>query len=216
MATSPIELPTNFPCRARKFQIITKQEITPSGSGFVQTVNRSEPFWVAEYETPPLNASRYNDVISFLDQLDGSKGTFLAYDPRKPMPYAYSSMAVGSNPWHRAGLAPRFLTVNYSTGVVTMDRLATGAIITKGDLISITVGNKRYLHRTRVGATANASGLASITVYPSPVYTLAASTDIRYQKAVAEMKVLGGYSEQDSVDSLPVISFKAAQFIDRT
>lgn len=217
---SPLAVPLEFPqlmgFSSRRFQIGNFQQITPGGRGFLQTIERSRPWWVAEYETPPLSPDRYNEVTAFLDELQGSMETFLAYDPRRPMPYAYRNLSVSSDPWVQVGqVAPRATAANYAASTLTLDRMANGAVITKGDYISFLVGYVWYLFRA-TETVAAAANTATVKVKPRPFGITGLPVNIRYRRACAQMKILGGYTEQDSVDSFPAVSFKAVQFLDRS
>lgn len=217
MATNPVELPVPFPVRAKVFNLMNKQQITPAGSGFIQTITRGTPFWYAEYETPPLADNRYNNMIAFLDSLDGSVGTFLAYDPRRPMPWAYRTSPLTATPWTQPGqTAPRVTAVDYANSIVSMDRLAVGAILTKGDYFSVKVGNIWHLHRIVGNYTTVSTTQANIVVRPRPIFAATSLPAVRYVKACCEMKLSVPYEEDDDVDTFPILRFKGVQFRDRT
>lgn len=212
-----IEIPTTVGFRSRNFDIGRQQQMTPSGSGFIQTIDRTSPAWFATYRTPPLAGQIYNDAISFLDKLEGSIGTFMGYDPRRVMPFAYRNLPVGSNPWLRPGqTAVRVVAQDYAASTLNLDRLATGAIVTNGDLISFLVGNIWYLFRATETKAADAGGLVTgLHVKPRPNIVGLTTAEVRYQKAACEMKIIGKIKETDSVDSFPVLEFNAAQFVNR-
>ena len=216
MAVTYVEVPSPFPIRSKTFNLRPKQQVTPVGSGFIQTIDRTTPYWVAEYTTPPLSGDRYNALMAWLESLDGASQPFLAFDPRRPMPYAHKFQTVGSNPWHRAGSNPRAVDCDYAASTIDLDTMATGAVVTASDYISLLDGNKWRLFRVTTGGVADASGLLTVTVKPRPLMSFGAAIDIRYQRACAAMKLVGNYEETDDVSSLPVISFQATQFIDRT
>lgn len=209
-----IEMP-NF-IRSRKFDLLHAQQLSPSGEfGFIQTMRRTSPFWMAEYTTGPLTETQWQEWTYFFDQLEGSMYTFLAYDPRRPMPYFYRTQPLGNDPWTQAGqVAPRVTAQDFTNSTLTLDRLATGALISRGDYISVKVGNIWYLFRSQTQLTVVGSG-ATISVKPRPQIMSLVASDIRYRRASCEMKMLGRPEEEDTVDSLPSYRFRAGQYTAR-
>lgn len=209
---SAFEIPSLVGFQSKKFNLGHAQQITPSGTqGFVQTINRTAPFWTAEYQTPPLDGDTYNEAISFLEGLEGSMNTFLAYDPRRIMPYAYRNASLASNPWG----TPNVQTVDYANSTILMQAFTAGAVITKGDYISFQADGIWYLYRSLQTYTVLVSGIAQVTVKPRPIPFTEANPVIRYKKACAEMKLVGDFEEEDDVSSLPILKFRAGQFINR-
>jgi hypothetical protein len=195
----PLEIPPEMGFTSRVFDIGHAQTLSPGGKGFLQTVQRATPMWFAEYKTAPLRAS------------------FLAYDPRRPMPRAYQHLPTTADPWTATGeVAPRVIDSDYVTSALLLDRMEPGAIVSAGDYISFELGLKRYLYRVTTGYVANGGGFAHVFVKPRPFHVLVGTPEIRYRKAVAQMKIIGGYKEEDNVNTLPSFSFKASQFIDQS
>lgn len=214
---APLEMPPEFAVNSVTFQIGHQQQISPGGKGFLQTIQRSTPMWFAEFRSVPLRDDRYDKVIEFLEKLEGSTESFLAFDPRRVMPRAYQHLPTTSDPWTLAGWpAPRVVGQDVVQGHLSIDRLEANIVITSGDYISFLVGKKWYLFRSI--ETKVVSGFTDLKVRPRiPVEpNLSSFPALRYRRAVAQMKMLGGYKEEDSVDSKPVISFRATQFLDRT
>lgn len=197
------------------FQITRKQQITASGAGAVQVIDRARPFWRAEFSSPPLMGDAYNNVMAFLDQLEGAANSFLCYDPRRIMPYAYANTPVTNDPWTQTGqTAPRITSADYTNSQITLDRLQTGAIITKGDYISFFDGLAYYLYRSTQTIVVTSSHSVVLSVQPRPL-SIATAYNITYRKAPAEMKIVGGITESGAVDSPTTVSFKAFQFTNK-
>lgn len=215
-----IEIPSLVGFQSKTFNLDRRQQVTPVGSGYIQTINRSTPFWVAQYKTPPLAGDSYNEAITFFESLEGSTYTFLGFDPRRTMPYAYRMFPVTANPWLGSGQSeltgPRITGQDYTNGTINLDRMAVGAIITKGDYISVQVNSIWYLFRSVQTVTVQAGGTVSnLVVKPRPAIANFSTAVIRYKKACCEMKMLGGYQETDDVTTFPQFQFSAAQFINR-
>ena len=210
-----IEIPSLIGFNSKVFRPAYAQQTSAIGTqGFVQTIDRTRPFWIAQYTTPGLTRERENEMLAFLDHLSGSTNTFLAYDPRRQMPYAYQNMPVGSYPWGVVNV----VGYDYANSTLDLDNLNVGAVITKGDYISFQYNLAWYLFRSLETLTVDGSKAATVEVHPRPdVPGLSPGTAvaIRYQKAVCEMKQVGDPDISDSVDSLPVYKIQASQFTNR-
>lgn len=211
-------MPSTLGFNSKVFTLHSTQQITPSGRGYIQTLERTTPVWMAEYQTPGLVDGAYDDANAFLMSLDQSMNTFLAWDPRRVMPRAYQHMQLTADPWTRAGwAAPEVDAFDYEFSTLSLQGLVTGAIISPSDYISFFYDGIWYLFRTISGAVGSATGRASVEVRPRPylpnTFTSAA---VRYRKACCEMKMLGGYAEKDTVEENPSFSFKAVQFLNRS
>ena len=208
-----LEIPSLVGFNSKVFDIGHYQSMNPTGNtGFIQTLNRSSPTWFAEYGTPGLIGERYNETRSFLDLLEGSMNPFLGFDPRRPMPYAYRTLSTSATPW---GTAPKITAQDYANSLITIADTTVGAVITKGDYISVQVNNIWYLFRVQENWVSLGTPF-SIVVKPRPnIAGLVGNEPIRYRKACIEMKMIGGVEESDSVDDLPAFRFRAAQFTRR-
>lgn len=213
MATA-YEMPLHI--RTRKFDLDYVQQLSPSGNqGFIQTLNRGQPFWRGEFATAPLTEPHWQDMTYFKDMLEGSMNTFLAYDPRRPMPYAYNTQPTTNDPWTQTGqTAPRITAFDYSASTLSLDRLATGAVITIGDYISAQIAGIWYLFRAMQTLTV-AGNTATVLVKPRPNIVGFATTNIRYRKACCEMKVIGKFDETDSVEDKPAMTWRGVQYTAR-
>jgi hypothetical protein len=213
---TPLEFPDGLKFNSRRFELGHFQHISPGNLGFLQTFNRSRPGWVAEYTTPPLNEERYNQAIAFFDKLEGSMESFLAYDPRRVMPYAYRQYTIFDDPWTQSGqVALRVTGYNYAASTLSLDRVQIGANFTQGDYISFKVGLLWYLFRVVTTNVAVANTL-TVEVRPRPQITGTLPVNVRYRRACCQMKMLGGVKEEGSVQTNPSFSFRAVQFLDRS
>ena len=211
-----IEMPNPLMVNAKSFDLNRPQEITPSGSGFITTIDRGSPFWVAQYTTPPLTSTNEDIFQQFLDQLEGAAGTFLGFDPRRPKPRAYAS--VGGEPWVANPVTPpRIVGATYSTSLINLDRLTVGAVITRGDYISFQDGNIWRLYRATATMTADGSGLITgLAVTPRPL-AIGANRVIRLTRACAEMKMIGAPKKDDQLANMgPSFTITAVQYINRS
>lgn len=214
----PLELPTTLGFNSKVFDLNLLQQLSPSGRGYIQALDRTTPMWIAEYQTPGLRDHVYDAAISFLMRLDGSMNTFLGYDPRRPMPRAYQHMSIASDPWTGAGFdAPLVDDFDYEFSTISLSQMAPGAVITSGDYVSFKYLGIWYLFRAMSSAIADPSGGATIEVRPRPYMPdTFTSAEVRYRRACCEMKMIGRYEEKDNVEENPSFFFRAVQFINRS
>lgn len=208
-----IEIPTGVGFTSKNFDIGFAQQLTPAGTqGFIQTVNRTSPFWVAELQSNKLDRDVENEARTFFDALEGSMYTFLGWDPKRVMPYAYRTQSLASIPW---GAAPTITAQNYAASTIALGSMDDGAIVTKGDYISVQIGGIWYLFRALQTRVAASNVITDLLVKPRPQIVSFATTAIRYKKACIEMKVMGKVDWEDRVDDFASFSFRAAQFTAR-
>lgn len=216
---TPIEMPSPLPVNSKVFDLAFQEDVSPVGFGFIQTIQRAQPTWLAKYTTPALSATRDQAFQAFLDTLEGSMGIFLGYDPRRPRPYAYrqsAGYAADADPWANvSGVAPNVATADFASRILHVTGLANGAQFTRGDYIAYKRGNAWYLHRL-ISNTVVSGTSADLSVSPRPLNSTT-SVAARFIKAPAAMKVLGQVDKSDKVDDIgPTYSFSAVQFIDRS
>lgn len=211
-----IEMPPYI--ATRKFDLVYVQQLSPTGEyGFIQTLDRTAPFWLAEYTTGPLPEDRYRAWINFLDLLEGSRNTFLGYDPRRPMPYMYRTQLTTFDPWTQTGqVAPQITAFSYANSTITLGRLQNGATIYYGDYISASIGGIWYLFRSQEYVPSVTGNSVVLDVKPRPNIANFVATNIRYRMACAEMKVIGRVQEDDSgPGDFPSFAFRAGQYTAR-
>lgn len=212
---NPIEMPALFGTKDKKFQLGFRQQITPANGGFLQTIDRTTPMWWAEYATKPLFDEALNEVQAFLDQLEGSTYTFLGFDPSRIMPYAYQDLSTLSDPWTQPGqVAPRITAGSYLNSTLTLDRMASGAVISKRDYIAVYDAPAWRLFRVVSPGVANPAGQVTVGVTPRPKLTNL-NIPIRYRRPGAEMKIIGDITETSSVGQGTSFSFRAVQYIEK-
>lgn len=205
--TTPIEMPSPLKVNAVSFRLARAQQISPAGQGFLQTIERVEPYWVAEYKTPPLSRDQTRILRGFLDQLEGSLYTFLGFDPAFTIPKQYpSGSGFGT---------PTVTGVSYANSTLSIASFTVGGWLRQGDYISFQDGNPWRLYRVMADAQANGSGAMTVTVKPRPA-ALGGTRTLRLIRAAAEMKMIGQPPDDADVQEGHRISWKAVQFIDRS
>ena len=213
----PIEMPQPLPVNSKLFELSYNQNVSPAGSHFSQTIERAKPSWIAKYDTPALTPERLMPFQAFLDALEGSMNAFLAFDPRRPRPWAYRG--VGGEPWLRPGQAAVQVTAgDYANSTISLRYFADGAIISYGDYISHKIGKAWYLYRSKENRVVPSGGVVSnLKVNLRPINFSGQAYPARLVRACCAMKVVGSVSSSDNVEDVgPKYSFTAGQFIDRS
>jgi len=200
-----IEPPVVFPIREKAFRLLHKQQVTPSGSGFIQTIERTLPKWYCEFETAPIDRQSiaYGGMLQFLELLEGSLNTFLAFDPTRPKPLYYMKNG-GAPP------ASTIADIDYADSKIQLTGLAAGRL-TIGDYVSYQYGDIWRLYR----CIDEIDGDGWVRVKPRPIEHSGLPLTARLERPAAEFKMLGDYSETDSVGSFPTFKFTGFQFINR-
>lgn len=200
-------MPNPLPVNAKSFDLAFVEDLSPVAPGFIQTIERAPPMWIAKYSTPPLTPARERTFQSFLDALYGSANTFLGFDPRHPRPFTYPT----GTPWG----SPTVTSVTFGSSQIVLGGLNVGAVLGGHDYLSFQVGNEWRLYRIIVGGTANGSGALTLSVVPKP-RAITGNPAVRLVRACAAMKILGGIQKSDRLeDGGPTYSFTAVQFVDR-
>lgn len=200
-----LEPPSIFPIRTKVFRILHKQQVTASGAGFIQTIERSLPKWYCEFQTAPMDRKgvSYGAMLQWLESLEGSLGTFLAFDPTRPKPL-YNMKFGGSPP------AAQIVDIDYSSGRIQVSGLAASRL-TAGDYVSYQHGLIWRLYRCINDLQSD----GWIYVVPRPLEHSGLPITLRLERPAAEFKMLGDYVEDDTVDSQPTFKFSGFQFINR-
>jgi hypothetical protein len=161
MIYRPIEMPYPAPISSGTFELSPIQQVTPTGNsagaGYLQSIDRASPFWLAKYTTSPLSPLKYSAWLGWLDQLEGSNYSFLGVSQRNPVPLAYASQMPGaltSQPWGPGAVVtatnyadPNTVLNNIPQGSLTIYGMAYGATLNPGDMISYQSGNMWLLYR---------------------------------------------------------------------
>lgn len=145
------------------------QPMTSSGrtrGGGVFSVNRAEPYWDWTWRTQALKFDRKAELQAWWMSLRGGVYSFLAHDPRHPIPHAYDTEAEVLALPRGGGLGAfdgRFeLTAVAAYELQSVSAVAlrapAGFELSAGDYISIVQSPRRSLHRVVEAVTAGASG----------------------------------------------------------
>lgn len=155
-----------------------------------------------------LSHSQAKAAEAELSALQGSLGTFLAWDPKSKFPIADpKGLILGAT-------VPTIKTLNADNQRLSLQNLPVGYVLTKGDMLSFIYSSTSYaLHRIRTASTtANGSGFtAEFEVTPQIKPGAAVSAAVTLIKASAEMRIVPGSVQGGATGPSSTISFEAVQ-----
>lgn len=205
----PLSLPSIPKIFTLTFGLQRFQAMNPVRGGGHQAVDLGEPLWQAEIETTQLSREQGGRYLALFAKARGAMRTIYVGDRSRRRPFAYAASAdvgrIGSST-RRIGLStrkigqglvqawgsPRVTAVDRANSQIELRGLKAGAQITAGDYGHWDDAPARRLHMIVEDVTANASGIAIITVEPAPPATSASLHSIfQMQDACAEMVLLG-------------------------
>jgi hypothetical protein len=155
--TYPVTFPTT-PGIAR-LRITPRSVVSMSQSPFTgqqQVYKHQGQWWEAEVTLPAMTRAEAESIVAFLLSLDGSYGTFTMGDP------------IGTSP-RGIGTGTPLVKGAAQTG---QDLLTDGwtanqtGILKAGDWIQLGTGSSTKLYKVLVDTNSNASGEATLTLFP--------------------------------------------------
>lgn len=155
--TYPLTWPAEIPSRVR-WKAVAAVAVPRSPFTFKeQTQTWPGQAWAAEIDFPKLTRAQGNDLSGFLLSLNGRKGTFTFGCPvnTSPLGTALGTPKVDGASQTGAELKTKGWAIN-QTGVLL-----------RGDLIQLGSGSTASLHKVTKDANANASGEATLDIWPS-------------------------------------------------
>lgn len=156
----PLTLPTASGIAQINLRAVNSVSISESPFTFKQQViEHTGQRWEAEVSMPPMQRADAEQWISFLVSLAGVKGTFLLGDPSASTPRGSASTTPGTPVVNGAGQTGASLTID---GCPTS---ATG-YLKAGDYIQLGGGSSATLHKVLTDVNTDASGQASLDLWP--------------------------------------------------
>lgn len=175
-----LTMPTGLVLVQSPLRLIRSVQTTPLRGGGALSVDYAPARWSTSLRTPShLDRDRVDPVRAFIDRLKGGvervyMGDWLRKYPRTyPTGFAALTRAGGGSFDGTADVT------SLTASTIALATLPASFALKAGDMIGLVEGDYRSLHRIVVDATANGSGIATVTVEP------AVSTTIFTASAVA-------------------------------
>ena len=157
--TYPLSLPTITGIRAIRITAKNSVGVSTSPFSYTQQVYKHQgQRWQAEVALPAMTRAEAEEWFSFLVKLNGQYGTFLLGDPH-------------SAPRGSAATTPGTPVVNGASqtgGTLAIDGLPASATgyLKAGDYIQLGAGATAKLHKVLNDVDSNASGEATLDIWP--------------------------------------------------
>jgi len=156
-----ITYPVTFPdvgIRAMNIRARTVVGISSSPfTGQQQVYKHQGEWWEAEVTLPPMKRATAEQVTAFLIKMKGRYGTFLLGDPANTSP---RGVGTGTPLVYGADQTGSSLITDGWT-------VSTTGILKAGDWIQLGSGSTTTLHKILDDANSDASGIATLEIFPS-------------------------------------------------
>ncbi|WP_336799576.1 hypothetical protein [Kaistia sp. MMO-174] len=192
-----------------KFGLSYGQETSGQAGGTIRVADLRSPLWTMEAECSTLTLDQLLNVETLIDQIGGSKGSFYAWDPRRPFPELDPD---GS------GLGASAVKIN-SLGAdnrsLSLKGLPPGYVVSRGDPLCFDFGGRRAFHRiSSVSAAANGGGVTpEFEVVPNLRTGAATNADVTLKRPTAEMRLVPGSFNGNAQGMLGSINLQAVQVV---
>ncbi|MCH8156488.1 MAG: hypothetical protein IID18_01840 [Nitrospinae bacterium] len=157
--TYPLAMPTNRKPAGVRFTPFSVVGVSRSPFSLAQQVQEFDgQMWQAEVDLPKMFRNQAEEWIAFFLKLNGMRGTFLLGDPAGTLP---RGVGTGTPLVKGAGQAARqdqLITDGWT--------ISTTGILKAGDWLQIGTGSSSHLHKVLDDADSDASGDATLTLWP--------------------------------------------------
>lgn len=144
------------------FWPLMRQELSRTSGGSSQAKDLGSPLWRASFTTAPAMRADAAALEAALISLNGSAGSFLAYDVRRPFPAAYADGVFADT---------GFIETLYDLDAfrIQIGGLGVGFELRPGDYFSFEYGARpsRALHMVTAGDIAGSMGRVNLEVFPA-------------------------------------------------
>jgi len=158
--TYPLSIPTSKNIRSVTLMARNTVGISRSPFTYKQQVHKYPgQSWMADIALPPMNRAEAESWFAFLLKLNGQYGTFLLGDPAAATPRGSAKDTPGTPVVNGASQTGNELDID------GLPASATGYLLA-GDYIQLGSGSTAQLYKVLDDVDSNASGEATVTVWP--------------------------------------------------
>jgi hypothetical protein len=182
------------------------QEYSGQASGIIIAKDLRPALWKVTATTVPLKFSDANDIQALLEGLSGSIQTFYLFNPLRPYP-------------KMAPIVDTTCEINTlgTDGLsLSLKGLASGAVISRGDMISFSYGGRpsQALHRVLETVTVSGGGTTvEFAVSPPPRPGYLTSTPVTLNKPYGEFRMVSPFVPNHDTVITATYSFTAIQVL---
>lgn len=193
-----------------KFALGYGQETSGQAGGTIRVADLRSPLWTMEAECSMLTLDQLLDIETMIDQMGGAKGSFYAWDPRRPFPKLdLDGSGLGAS-------AVKINSLGADNRSLSLKGLPAGYGLSRGDTLAFDFGSgRRALHRvSAVSAVANGAGVTSVfEVVPNIRPGAALNADVALKRPAAEMRLVPGSFSGKAEGLIGSISLQAVQVV---
>ncbi|WJR66939.1 hypothetical protein QTA58_22570 [Neorhizobium sp. CSC1952] len=151
------------------------------------------PYWVARYVAKPLLRPEYGVMDAFMMQAGDDGETFLAYDAFRPRPVAHDNGQPLSGTRAQGGAfnGQAVLQSITNSRTIVVSGLPAAFKLSPGDYVEIRKSALvRSLHRIMTAATANASGVVTLSIkYGLDTGVFSTANTVHFEKPSCTMQI---------------------------
>lgn len=185
----PLTFPTQTGIASVNLHAINSVAISQSPFTYKQQiVAHTGQRWEAEVSLPPMKRNDAEVWVAFLLSLKGQRGTFLMGDPNCATARGSASTAAGTPVVNGADQTGDSLTVD------GLPVSATGYLLA-GDYIQLGGGSSATLHKVLTNVDSNASGQATLDIWPHIRTAPADDSTIVVANAVGNFRLSSNQSD---------------------
>ncbi len=204
----PRDLPTVTGISSITLRAVNQTAMTSSPFTYKQQIhNHSGQRWEAEVQLPVMKYEQAEEWTAWLLSLNGRAGTFLMGDPNRATPRGSASSAPGS---------PAINGASQTGSSIAIDGLPASATgyLKSGDYVQFGSASTATLHKVLTQIDTNASGQATLDIWPNVVSASADGSTVVVTNARGRWRLNSGQRDR-SIDgsSLYGITFAAVQVI---
>jgi hypothetical protein len=180
-----------------RFQPMHRTDLSRVASGQNYTASYGMPLWVGDFVTSRMNTVDSQVLYSALQSLQDGQQLFVAHDPKRIVPSAYSSLSDFTD----QGLLQN---VSADRRTVRLESLEPNLVIGVGDLIKFQSGGAKSLHYFLEAVTANGNGNTGsvfIEVFPPVPPDMPNGALARFKTPDCWMRLVPGSLQRQTLDS---------------
>lgn len=201
----PLALPLTYYSRTRLYLSSSVSSVGLWG-GKTQSRQFTDRRWIGEWLTPPQDEDQLRATLAWGDSLRDGVKEFYAWHPRFPYPKAYVDGFTGMTKAGGGSFTGAGDVDSLTSTTITISGLPASFVLSAGDLVGLIESAARGLHRIIEAATANGSGIVTVTVEPAVKTTVfTSSATVQFERPVCIMTLEpGSLQEPDGPGPQPV------------
>ena len=167
-----------LPFRTATFKKLYSQSKAPTRGPKPQVIGLAPQRWQMSFQSDTLNWSDANALMTVLEGLEGGTILFKAWHPQLRFPQKYRGGFSGLTR-HGGGAFDGTCNITGVGGTLktlTLSNLPDAFQFTLGDMVSFPFGDTQLLFRILADATANNSGVVTVSVTPTLPISLSVTT----------------------------------------